>query len=81
MNLHPSRALALRAAILLAVFAVLHLAGLREYMPLLCGSPAPGNASRLVQALCCTSYLIFYFAAVLVAPVLLLAAGLLRLKR
>ena len=76
----PSRALGVRALILLALFAVVHLAGLRQYLPLLCGSPAPGGYSRLVQAAFCVTYLLFYFGAVLVAPVFLIAAGLLGLR-
>lgn len=75
-----ARGLAVRAVILLAVFALAHLAGLRQFLPLLCGSPAPGDYPRVVQALACGTYLAAYFCAVLVAPVFVLAAGLLALK-
>ena len=76
-----SHGLAKRGIVILALFAAVHLLGLREYLPLLCGSPAPGTLPREVQALFCTTYLVLYFAAVLVAPVLLIAAAVLKSRK
>lgn len=53
-----ARGLAVRAALLLVLFALAHLAGLRQFLPLLCGSPAPGDCPRAVQALACATYVL-----------------------
>jgi hypothetical protein len=64
-----------RAAIVAAAFLVCHLAGWRELTSVLSGTP-PGST---LAALGGVLYLVSYFAAVIVAPVLVIAAGLLRL--
>lgn len=71
------RGLALRGALLFVLFAILHAAGLRAYLPLISGSPAPGALSHGLQAVACAAYLASYMAATVLAPILLIAAGVL----
>ncbi|HUS63863.1 MAG TPA: hypothetical protein VMZ28_04930 [Kofleriaceae bacterium] len=63
-----------RAAILLAAFGACHLAGWRDLTSVLSGTP-PGST---LAALGGVLYLVFYFAAVIGVPVLIIAAGLLK---
>lgn len=76
-----TRGLALRGTLLIALFAIVHVAGLRTYLSLISGSPAPGALSHGLQAVCCAAYLASYMGAVLVAPVLLIASILLALRK
>lgn len=76
-----ARGLALRGVLLVVLFAVLHAAGLRRYLSLISGSPAPGALSHGLQAVCCAAYLASYMGAVLVAPVLLIASILLASRK
>ncbi len=63
----------LRAGLLTLIYLVLHLAGLREYTIILSGnSPTDNPANTLASSLGCT-YIVFYFAWILLVPVLLLA--------
>jgi len=66
------RGLLLRAVVLVLLFAVAHLAGLREHTGVFSG----GAVGALPAALGAT-YAVLYLAAVVVAPVLVLAALLL----
>lgn len=74
----------LSAVLLAGVFLVCHLAGWRQNMSFLCGTPPTGQEEDL-PILFGLLYALSYFAAVLIAPVLLLAAGifalLLKLRR
>ena len=64
-----------RAAILVAAFLVCHLSGWRDLTSVLSGTPASSTLTALGGVL----YAFCYFAAVIVAPILVIAAGLLRL--
>jgi hypothetical protein len=66
----------LRALMLGALFLIVHLAGLREYTAFLSGTPGAVGADMRTSALYGTIYIFFYFGAVLVAPTLVLAAGI-----
>ncbi len=64
----------LRAGIIALIFFILHIAGLREYTIILSGnSPTENPAQTLAGALGCI-YIVFYFALILCAPILLIAA-------
>ena len=71
----------IRAAGITAVFAALHLAGAREHVGFLSGTAGPEGWSRSGSAAFGLGYVFFYFGTVLVAPVLVLAAGLLSVIR
>ena len=65
----------MRAIVLSALFGVVHLAGLREHTTFLSGTLAdPTMRWEWAAFLGCT-YLVLYFAFVLLVPVLLLAAA------
>ena len=68
------RAFLSRAAVILIVFALLHLLGFRRYTCLISGTASFG----LFQALCGSAYIVFYGLAVVGVPVFLLAAVLAR---
>jgi hypothetical protein len=77
-SLSVVRGLILGAGVLLLAYAVCHLLGLRETTGLLCRidlevAPRTGEAIGLVL------YLATYVGAILVAPILLLAAGVIGL--
>jgi hypothetical protein len=61
-----------RAIILVVVFAILHVAGAREAVGFLSGTVPEGHGVPLFGAL----YLLAWFGAVLVAPILLIAAAI-----
>ena len=68
-----------RAAAIVVIFVLLHLAGLREFTSVLngtVGSVALGWRSSGVLAVI---YIIFYLGTVVVAPILVLAAAILAL--
>jgi hypothetical protein len=69
------RGLLLRAALITAVYALLHLCGLRHSASFLSGTPVGGTFATLGGL----TYVLFYFAAVVLAPILVIAAGVLRL--
>ncbi len=67
------RRLLIRAGIILLALGIAHVLGWREYLCVLSGAhPEPGSGLVVPAAACL--YLVAYFAAVLVAPVLLIAA-------
>ena len=72
-----ARRIWLGCALLIAVFALLHLAGLRENVSVLSGTVGSADENPTLSALLGTVYVLFYVAAVLVAPVLALAAAFL----
>lgn len=73
--------LSVRAAELLAVFVLCHLAGLRDYTCVLCGTPPSPGAAGALQAGLGVGYVVLYICATVLAPVMLLAALLLRAAR
>ena len=72
---------ALRAVAIIALFLVCHALGLRQYTTIASGSAAPALGSESVGAALAVVYIACYLGLVIVAPVLLLAAGLFALYR
>lgn len=68
------KALLVIAAVSLATFAILHACGFRDDTSVLSGAPASSAAAGV-------AYVAAYFGAIVIAPVLLLAAAVLRLAR
>ncbi len=62
----------LRAGLLLAIFGILHLLGWRDDTRIISGTSLDGHATIIHGLL----YGLAYFAAMLVCPILILAAGL-----
>jgi hypothetical protein len=67
--------LLLRAAGLVAFFAVLHAFGLREYATILCGSSPTGSRVDTLAVALAAAYIFSWFALVLGTPILVLGAG------
>jgi hypothetical protein len=65
--------LVLLALLLLAGFGAVHALGLREAVSVLSGTAPPGGES---SALLGVVYALSYFAALILAPILLLASGI-----
>ncbi len=63
-----------RALLIIFVFAMLHLSGLREYTSFITGTTSGGYLDLLGM-----TYFIFYALAVFIAPILLLAAAFMAL--
>jgi len=71
------RTLALRAALLVAAYGVAHLAGLRPLTTILSGSSPPSSLPPLAASALGCAYVVLHFAAIVVAPILAIAAALL----
>jgi hypothetical protein len=71
------RGLLLRAGLIALVYVSLHLLGARGMVAFLSGTPVGGSGAILLGV----TYLLFHFLFVLVTPILILAAGLLMVKR
>lgn len=69
-----ARSLFLWAVRFVALFAVLHLCGLREHTAILSGTVV--GTSQLLSGFLGLTYLLSYFGAVLLAPSALIAAGI-----
>ena len=66
-----------RALALAVLFLAAHLAGLREYTTFISGTSGGPDVSMQTSALYGATYLALYMGCVVLAPILLLAAGLL----
>jgi hypothetical protein len=73
------RGFLLRALLIGAAFLAVQLAGLRDYTSVLNGTVGPSAASWKLSAFYGLTYLVTYMAFVILAPVLVLAAGILAL--
>ena len=73
-----SRGFAARAALIALVYGVLHLMGLREYTSILSGTAPTGDPNDYLAMALGVAYVLVHLAFVLIAPVLVLAAGILR---
>ena len=69
------------SAMLLAIYAIANLAGLREFTSVLCGTMDSTALGWRMSAFLGLLYVFAYLGFVLVAPTLLIAAGLLTLFR
>lgn len=73
------RGLLARAAVLALLFAALHFAGFRSYTSILCATMQDEGATQKWNAFCAMAYIITYLLAVVLAPILSIAAVLLSL--
>jgi hypothetical protein len=64
------------AVLVLAVFALVHLCGLREYTSVLNGTTGAVGMDMETATLLGVGYVLVYLAAILLAPILLIAAAL-----
>ena len=69
--------LLMRALLIAAAFLVVHLAGLRQYVGILTGTSASPATSTALAVTYAVLYVILYVLLVLLAPALLLGAGIL----
>ena len=76
-DLFTPRGMLLRAAALVVVFGICHVAGLRQYTAVLSGSSPGGTQPGALEAVLGGAYVAAYLASVIVAPILAIAAGLL----
>ncbi len=76
-GLFTPRGMLLRAAVLVIVFGICHVAGLRQYTTALSGSSPGGTQPGALEAVLGGAYAAAYLALVIVAPILAIAAGLL----
>jgi len=63
------------AAIFAVVYLVLHLLGWRESTSIFCGTLPEGRNAQVLQSFQAVMYVLFHMATVVVAPILVLAAG------
>jgi hypothetical protein len=66
------------AGLIVSLFAIAHLFGLREFTAIISGTMASPELGANVCALLGMGYLALYFGVVVLVPVLLIAAGLLK---
>ena len=67
----------LRALLLAVFFGIVHASGWREHTTFLSGTAVSTDTSLNVSMVCGLIYLLAYFGFVLLAPILILAAGIL----
>ena len=67
------------AVLIVMLFAVAHVAGLREFTTIISGTVASPSLGVGMCAVLGVGYMALYFGTVVLAPILLLAAGLLLL--
>jgi hypothetical protein len=77
-DLFSARYLTIRALALIVLFLAAHLAGLREYTTFISGTFEKGDPQTCV--LLGSIYMLLYFGSVVLAPILLLAALLLKIR-
>jgi hypothetical protein len=69
-----------RAAIIIFAWALMHLLGWRDDTRIISGTSLPNDFAGAVGASRGVAYLLAYFAAVVVAPILVIGAGILWLS-
>ena len=74
-----ARAFCLRALALLGCYAVVHVLGWRDYVGFLSGTYAADGPMRTLSPLLGTLYMVAYLGAVVLAPIYLIAAGIIAL--
>ena len=66
-----------RAAVVALIYAIVNLAGLRDYTSILNGTPGSADVSRGLAAFLGLGYVCAYLAFVLLVPIFLMAAAML----
>lgn len=69
------------AGLILMLYAMLDLLGLRKYVSIASGTPLPAFGSEQLGVALGVAYALLYFAAAVVLPILLIAAAAWRLGR
>lgn len=69
--------LLVRALVLVLFYGAVHVAGWRQYTSFLCGTVEMAGGTVSWTAYAGAAYLVAYLSAVVLAPILVLAAGLL----
>lgn len=64
------------AATFAGLFALMHVAGWREQTSVFCGTLPRETGAQISQGFRAVCYTLFYLVTVIVAPILLLAAGI-----
>ena len=67
------------AVLIVLVFAIAHAFGLREYTAIICGTMASPALGPETCALLGIGYMLLYFGVVVLVPILLIAAALLKI--
>jgi hypothetical protein len=67
-----------RALLILLIFLLLDVAGLRKYAMLLSATSPVGDPEDIMTHVWAVLYLLFYFGAVILTPILLIASAILR---
>ena len=65
------------AVLIVALFVIAHLCGLREFTAMISGTMASATLGPEICTLLAIVYMLFYFGAVVLAPILMIAAALL----
>jgi len=65
------------AVLVVVLFGIAHVCGLREYTAMISGTMASPSLGAEICTLLAIIYMLLYFGAVVFAPILLIAAGLL----
>ena len=78
-SIFSATGLVVSAVLVIVLFLVLHLCGMRENLSFLCGTSPTGNLADRQAMYWAVIYLLLYFGVVLVVPILLIAGALLRL--
>ena len=73
--LFSPRGLLVRAVLIVLVFVLCHAAGLREKTSILCGTSPTGDVDDMLSITLAALYMLAYFGALVVAPILILASG------
>lgn len=68
-----------RALVILLIFLLLDVMGLRKYAMLLSGTSPAGDPQSIITNFFAVLYILFYLGAVIVTPILLLASAILKL--
>jgi hypothetical protein len=64
-----------------ALFLLIHLAGLREYTAFLSGTPGAVGTGMRLSVFYGTVYILLYLGAVVLVPIMVIAAGILAIWR
>lgn len=73
-----ARGLLIRGVVLVGLFAVFHLLGWRENTTILCGTSPVSDGTAWLAAYSGVAYVVCYLLATIVAPILLIAAVVVR---
>ena len=79
MDIFTPRGFFLRAILIFLIFAVFDIAGLGKYAMILSGTAPSGVPENFSTQFFSVLYILFYLGAVILAPILFIASGILRI--